>query len=218
MLWGDMFTFTYYLGWMDQDARKWQVTFSVVTMMACAASVIFGIGLVWAEHPFRLHENGLKLYDKSGPVRFWASSTIMLIVSYVEVCAVALIFFLGLVIACIAFSAYALVWALWVVFRKTGHWPCLGITMTATSLTAWLMHPYIVNASGLWLVALIAGASSGLASVGLGFVFRGFAIEKTPEDVFNSIMNENVWDMFTGQINSFDKRFKRALGILAEFD
>ncbi len=46
------------------------------------------------------------------------------------------------------------------VFTKAGYWLCLGVTLTATSLIAWIAAPFLEDAILLWAVALIAGLTS----------------------------------------------------------
>lgn len=47
------------------------------------------------------------------------------------------------------------------IVTRSGHWLCLGVTMTATIVLAWLFAPYFDNRYILWNVAFITGVASG---------------------------------------------------------
>ena len=47
---------------------------------------------------------------------------------------------------------------------RAGHWLCLGTTVATAAISAWVTQPYLADARVLWIVALLTGLASAIAT------------------------------------------------------
>lgn len=141
----------------------------------------------------RWHKFGQKLYGENSAILFWAKLTLLhvFLSSWFTLMILSLV---AVVIAAfVAMVFYLIPWVPKMLFQKTGHWLCLGITLAVTSLVAWLWRPFLSDSVGLWLTALTAGVVSGGFSATAGYCLGRLVLSRSPKKVFKDVLNGDTW-------------------------
>jgi len=144
---------------------------------------------------FRWESQGAKLYNKDGPILFWAKSTLCATVIWFMSFVFLMVFIAIALVAVVGFLLYSIPWMACAMFRVAGHWPCLVITLATASLSAWALHAYAGTVSILWCIALITGMVSGFAAslINLRFQYSGF--RDSPKSFFEKIVGGRLIDV-----------------------
>ncbi|MFC1656413.1 hypothetical protein ACFL14_00385 [Patescibacteria group bacterium] len=78
-----------------------------------------------------------------------------------------------------------ILYGIYSVVTRLGHWLCLGVTLTITYWSSKLVGPYFSDVHILWMVALGTGISSGLVAEGLRrLITKLFEMNKGLHDLF----------------------------------
>lgn len=113
-------------------------------------------------------------------------------------------FFLALLVASLFLSAaYCMLGAIYRVALRGSHWPCFAVTLVVTSGMAIATRNHLGDAT-LWLVALLSGTLSGLASEGFRRGYLRLARRYPPLAITDPT--------FEGQVERIIKAVVRPLG------
>jgi len=115
-------------------------------------------------------------YASLGPVKYFFHFMFKAFIMQAKIAILALlsiVYFSGMVIMFVGIFVAPLAIIIWTVkgvneiIMRRGHWLCLGVTMTVTTLVVYFLNPYFGNISILWATALGAGMASGGLTEGL---------------------------------------------------
>ena len=115
-------------------------------------------------------------YDTHNPISFFCKKLIDHFIcgirlSLYSILKLTLLIVAGSTLLTVVFLPLAIVFGLvkgiYKVTTEKGHWLCFGVTLTVTTLSAWLTYPYFGNTQILWIVALLTGTVSAAVTEGL---------------------------------------------------
>lgn len=188
--------------------------FAVVMCIISIMAIVLIFGDEFA-NPLAWKNSGEELYKKMGAISFAFRSFLWLIIMHVLVTYVVACVCLGWFLSFLVAALSVPFWVLRMTFKGSGHLPCLIITLTVTFLSAWMMHSWITNSLGCWLVAFFTGMVSGGLAAGYGYSVRTWSwFTLSPKQVYNKLMDHGLTKWFVCPFKALEPRIQRLTGIV----